>query len=50
MVIQQAMGCAQSRGDAAAAFLRGFVDTMKSSGFVAAALKRHRIQGASAAP
>ena len=50
MVIQQAMGCAQSRGDAAAAFLRGFVDAMKSSGFVAAALKRHRIQGGSVAP
>ena len=50
MVIQQAMGCPRSRGDAAAAELARFVEEMKSSGFVAQALARHGIQGASVAP
>lgn len=50
MVIQQAMGCAAPRGEAAASYLRGFVDDMKASGFVAQALARHNIQGASVAP
>ena len=49
MVIQQAMGCPASRGAGAAEFLRQFVEDMKISGFVAEALKRHRIQGASVA-
>jgi polar amino acid transport system substrate-binding protein len=50
MVIQQAMGTPKSRGDDAAVFLARFVEDMKTSGFVAAALERHRIEGASVAP
>ncbi|MBV8623926.1 MAG: ABC transporter substrate-binding protein [Herbaspirillum sp.] len=50
MVIQQAMGTPKSRGADAAAFLAGFVEQMKTSGFVAAALARHGISGASVAP
>ena len=50
MVIQQAMGVGKSRGAAAAAFLADYVERQKASGFVAAALARHGIQGASVAP
>jgi polar amino acid transport system substrate-binding protein len=50
MVIQQAMGTPASRGGEAAAFLGRYVEDMKASGFVAAALERHRIAGASVAP
>ena len=50
MVIQQAMGTPASRGEAAGAALAAFVEEMKASGFVADALKRHRIQGAVVAP
>lgn len=50
MVIQQAMGTPKSRGTEAAAYLAKFVEDMKASGFVADALKRHGIQGASVAP
>lgn len=50
MVIQQAMGTPLSRGEMAAAFLRQYVEEMKASGFVAAALARHGIEGASVAP
>jgi len=50
MVIRQAMGCARGRGEAAAAELARFVEEMKASGFVAEALARHGIQGASVAP
>jgi polar amino acid transport system substrate-binding protein len=50
MVIQQAMGLPQGRGEAAAVFLAAFVEQMKASGFVAEALQRHGIQGASVAP
>jgi len=50
MVIQQAMGTQKGRGPAAAACLAAFVEEMKASGFVAAALARHGIQGASVAP
>ena len=50
MVIQQAMGMPKSRGDEAALFLRQFVEEMKTSGFVADALARHGISGASVAP
>ncbi|CAD6529456.1 ABC transporter substrate-binding protein [Paraburkholderia sabiae] len=50
MVIQQAMGTAKSRGEAAAAALHAFVEEMKASGFVADALARHSIAGASVAP
>lgn len=49
MVIQQAMGLPAGRGAEAAAFLAGFVEDMKASGFVAEALARHRVQGASVA-
>ncbi len=50
MVIQQAMGCPKGRGDAAAQALRAYVEEMKASGFVAQALARHGIEGASVAP
>ncbi|MFZ3119450.1 MAG: ABC transporter substrate-binding protein [Variovorax sp.] len=50
MVIQQAMGLPKSRGGEAAAVLRAFVEDMKATGFVADALVRHGIQGASVAP
>lgn len=50
MVIRQAMGLPKSRGDEAAAFLAAFVEQMKASGFVADALARHGILGASVAP
>ncbi|KVR55008.1 ABC transporter substrate-binding protein [Burkholderia ubonensis] len=50
MVIQQAMGTPKSRGPAAAAELDAFVEEMKASGFVADALERHGIVGASVAP
>lgn len=50
MVIQQAMGCPRALPDAAAQALRAFVEDMKASGFVAEALARHGIAGASVAP
>ena len=50
MVIQQAMGTPKSRGGEAATVLGAFVEEMKASGFVAEALARHGIQGASVAP
>jgi polar amino acid transport system substrate-binding protein len=50
MVIRQAMGMPASRGAEAARVLADFVEETKASGFVAAALKRHRIEGASVAP
>jgi polar amino acid transport system substrate-binding protein len=49
MVINQAMGTPRGRV-AGSAYLHGFVEEMKASGFVAAALARHRIEGASIAP
>ncbi len=48
MVINQAMGTPRERA-AGAAYLRAFVEEMKSSGFVAEALARHHIQGAAVA-
>lgn len=50
MVIQQAMGTPKGRGTEAAELLRQYVEEMKASGFVAEALVRHGIQGASVAP
>jgi len=50
MVIQQAMGVPKGRGEAARAALAAFVEEMKASGFVAQALARHGIEGASVAP
>ncbi|HSV51095.1 MAG TPA: ABC transporter substrate-binding protein [Burkholderiaceae bacterium] len=49
MVIEQAMGVPKGR-TAAQAWLSGFIEEMKASGFVAAALQRHGIQGAAVAP
>ncbi|RYF32930.1 MAG: transporter substrate-binding domain-containing protein [Comamonadaceae bacterium] len=49
MVIEQAMGVPKGR-TAAQAWLTGFVEEMKASGFVADALQRHRIEGAAVAP
>ena len=50
MVIQQAMGLPKGRGAEAAAELAAFVESMKAGGFVAAALQRHGVAGASVAP
>ena len=49
MVIQQAMGLPRGR-EAGARYLARFVEEMKTSGFVAAALARHGIEGAAVAP
>jgi polar amino acid transport system substrate-binding protein len=49
MVIHQAMATPQGR-DAGARYLHEFVEAMKSSGFVAQALARHGIEGATVAP
>ena len=49
MVINQAMGLPKGR-DAAAAYVERFIEEMKASGFVAAALQRHGIEGAAVAP
>jgi polar amino acid transport system substrate-binding protein len=50
MVIEQAMGLPGSRSEDAARYLAGFVESAKSSGFVAEVLQRHNIQGAAVAP
>ena len=50
MVIQQAMGLPAGRGAEAQAALAAFAEEMKWSGFIADALARHGIQGASVAP
>jgi polar amino acid transport system substrate-binding protein len=49
MVIEQAMGVPKGRL-AARAWLSDFIEQMKASGFVAASLQRHGIQGAAVAP
>ena len=49
MAINQAMGTPRGR-EAGAAYLAGFIEAMKAEGFIAAALQRHRIEGASIAP
>jgi polar amino acid transport system substrate-binding protein len=49
MVINQAMGTPKGR-EAGVKYLREFVGDMKASGFVAQALDRHRVEGASVAP
>jgi polar amino acid transport system substrate-binding protein len=49
MVIRQAMGVPKAKGAEAAAYLASFVEDMKSSGFVAASLARHGIEGAAVA-
>jgi polar amino acid transport system substrate-binding protein len=50
MTIRQAMGVAKSRGPGAASYLAAFVEDLKATGFVAEALVRHGIHGASVAP
>jgi polar amino acid transport system substrate-binding protein len=50
MVIEQAMGIPSARSDAALQALVGFVERAKASGFVAAALARHGVEGAVVAP
>jgi polar amino acid transport system substrate-binding protein len=50
MTIHQAMGFAAGRDPAANAYLTGYVEELKSSGFIAAALKRHGVEGAAVAP
>ena len=50
MVINQAMGTPKGRGEAGVKYLREFIEEMKASGFVAQALERHRVEGASVAP
>jgi polar amino acid transport system substrate-binding protein len=50
MVIRQAMGLARAREPAAEAALRAFVEEMKASGFVADAMRRHDVAGATVAP
>lgn len=50
MVIRQAMGVPAGRGAEARALLAAYVEEMKAGGFVAEALKRHRIEGATVAP
>ena len=49
MVIEQAMGVPKGR-TAAQAWLSAFIEEMKATGFVAQALRRHRIEGAAVAP
>lgn len=49
MVIEQAMGVPKGRL-AAQAWLAGFIEEMKASGFVAESLRRHGIEGAVVAP
>jgi polar amino acid transport system substrate-binding protein len=49
MVIEQAMGVPKGRR-AAQAWLSAFIEEMKATGFVAAALQRHGIEGAAVAP
>lgn len=50
MVIAQAMGLPKGRGETARSALADFVEAMKASGFVARALERHGVDGASVAP
>jgi polar amino acid transport system substrate-binding protein len=49
MVINQAMA-SQKGCDAGAAYVQGFIEEMKSSGFVAKAFARYGIEGAPVAP
>lgn len=50
MVIQQAMGVAKGRGDAATQLLEAFVAELKISGRVSGLLARHDIHGVTVAP
>jgi polar amino acid transport system substrate-binding protein len=50
MVIRQAMGTPKVKGEATTAALAAFVERAKADGYVAAALARHGIEGATVAP
>lgn len=50
MVINQAMGTPKGRSDEALGCLTEFIEEMKAGGFVARAMERHGIKGASVAP
>ena len=50
MEIHQAIGATRGRGDAAASYLFAFIEELKATGFVAASLERHAIEGAAVAP
>jgi polar amino acid transport system substrate-binding protein len=50
MVIEQAMAIPRRASAAAAIYLAAFVEEMKRSGFVACAMRRHQIHGATVAP
>lgn len=50
MVIEQAMGCPKSRGAEAQRYLSQYVEARKAEGFIAQALARHGVQGATPAP
>ncbi|KAA1004903.1 transporter substrate-binding domain-containing protein [Paraburkholderia panacisoli] len=50
MVIQQAMGVAKVRGDAATQLLEAFVEELKTSGHISGLLARHHVHGATVAP
>ena len=50
MLIEQAMGTPRKRDAAGVEYLHAYVEAMKTSGFVAAALARHGIEGAAIAP
>jgi len=50
MVIQQAMGLAGGRDAVGLAYVSDFIEDVKASGFIAAALMRHGIEGAAVAP
>jgi polar amino acid transport system substrate-binding protein len=50
MVIRQAMGISRARGSVVAQMLAQFIEDAKASGFVAQAMVRHGIEGATVAP
>jgi polar amino acid transport system substrate-binding protein len=50
MVIEQAMGVRRAFGDAAAQALAVFVEDAKRDGWIADALARHGVSGATVAP
>jgi polar amino acid transport system substrate-binding protein len=49
MAVQQSIGSPRGR-DAAAKYLREFVEDVKRSGFVARAIETHGVRGVSVAP
>lgn len=48
--IQQSVGAPRVRGEAGALWVHAVVEELKASGFVAAAIARHAVQGVSVAP